>query len=126
MKRKNIKYILLFGLMYSCAPSDNSAYDKGYDTGFNAGYEDGLKKAEEQNQQALEEAIELGYQEGLKKYLKEQREIEARKSENEPYKASDDLPAKSNGDTEEDDTEEGVDNTSIVFYAEATQFELYS
>ena len=82
MKRKNIKYILLFGLMYSCAPSDNSAYDKGYDTGFNAGYEDGLKKAEEQNQQALEEAIELGYQEGKQKYLKEKREIEARKSEN--------------------------------------------
>ena len=81
MKRKNIKYILLFGLMYSCAPSDNSAYDKGYDTGFNAGYEDGLKKAEEQNQQALEEAIELGYQEGKEKYLKEKREIEARKSE---------------------------------------------
>ena len=85
MKRKNIKYILLFGLMYSCAPSDNSAYDKGYDTGFNAGYEDGLKKAEEQNQQALEEAIELGYQEGKElgyqegkeKYLKEKREIEA-------------------------------------------------
>ena len=76
MKRKNIKYILLFGLMYSCAPSDNSAYDKGYDTGFNAGYEDGLKKAEEQNQQALEEAIELGYQEGKEKYLKEKREIE--------------------------------------------------
>ena len=67
--------------MYSCAPSDNSAYDKGYDTGFNAGYEDGLKKAEEQNQQALEEAIELGYQEGKQKYLKEKREIEARKSE---------------------------------------------
>ena len=69
--------------MYSCAPSDNSAYDKGYDTGFNAGYEDGLKKAEEQNQQALEEAIELGYQEGKEKYLKEKREIEARKSESE-------------------------------------------
>jgi hypothetical protein len=83
MKRKNIKYILLFGLMYSCTPSDNSAYDKGYDTGFNAGYEDGLKKAEEQNQQALEEAIELGYQEGKEKYLKEKREIEARKSESE-------------------------------------------
>ena len=113
--------------MYSCAPSDNSAYDKGYDTGFNAGYEDGLKKAEEQNQQALEEAIELGYQEGKEKYLKEKREIEARKSENGDYIPPGNAEEKGNEVEQEKEYDHSTNlEASLEIKATATPIKLIS